>query len=330
MKSLCPSLLCLGLSVLVGLGVSPALGQGTAAAAEALFQQARQDLGSGRIDAACDKFRQSDELDPAVGTKVNLADCELKRGRLATAWELFKAVEQKVDPSDPRYAIARDRREALEPRVPRLKLTLATGAPQQTTVRIGTVTLGTSAFGVALPLDPGNKEVIVAAPGRVETKLAAVLEEGKTREIEVAPGPAQQPRPSAGVGAQPTMPIPPYPAPAESAPGRNRTIGFVIGGIGLAGLVVGGVAGALTLKYKNTNQQHCDHGAQWCDAEGRDAASSGHTAGAITTAGLLVGAVGVSLGTYFLVSSGATGRSQTALVTKGSPNGGDLALVHEW
>ena len=40
--------------------------QGTAAAAEALFQQGRDEMAKGNYESACSKLRQSDELDPAL------------------------------------------------------------------------------------------------------------------------------------------------------------------------------------------------------------------------------------------------------------------------
>jgi hypothetical protein len=55
------------------------------AAAEALFEQARAAMAAGSYDIACARFRDSDKLDPAVGTRFNLADCEERRGRVATA-----------------------------------------------------------------------------------------------------------------------------------------------------------------------------------------------------------------------------------------------------
>ena len=55
------------------------------AAAEALFEQARAAMAAGSYELACARFRDSDRLDPAIGTRFNLADCEEKRGRVATA-----------------------------------------------------------------------------------------------------------------------------------------------------------------------------------------------------------------------------------------------------
>jgi hypothetical protein len=312
----------------VGSHTCVARAQGTAAAAETLFQQGRDEMAKGNYDSACGKLRQSDELDPALGTKLNLADCESKRGKLATAWELFKAVEQKLDESDSRFPLAKQKREAIEPRLPKLVIVLAQGAPLNTTVREGTAVMGSTAFGIELPLDPGSHDLLVSAPNRSDAKLTVMLEPGKTTKVEVAPG---------GVVAAPITSTPasitPM-APAGSADtrssGKGRTLGYVFVGVGVAGLVVGGVAGVLALNAKQTNNSHCNEITRTCDATGRDAASSGRLFGPMTTAGLAVGVVGLGLGTYFLVKSGKGTENQTALMTQASPAGAQLSLMQSW
>jgi hypothetical protein len=310
--------------------LSDARAQGTAAAAETLFQQGRDEMAKGNYESACAKLRQSDELDPALGTKLNLADCESKRGNLATAWELFKAAEEKLDASDARYAIAKQKRQALEPQLPKLVIVLAQGAPSDTTVREGNANLGSSAFGIELPLDPGKHELLVSAPGRGGMVYTVVLEAGKTVKLEVAPGAAssaaQAPTTQTTVGSPGAAPVPPQPPVS----GGGKTAGYVFGGIGVAGLLVGGVAGILTLGAKNTNDAHCNVTTRTCDSQGHDAASSGRLYGAVTTAGLAVGVLGVGLGTYFLVKSGKASENHSALVTQSGVTGAQVSFVQTW
>jgi hypothetical protein len=329
---------CLGLLLLV----VPATGQDGAAAAETLFRQGREEMSAGRYESACGKLRQSDRLDPAPGTKLNLGECEYHLGHLATAWELFQAVERQLDPGDPRQPVARSKREAVEPRLPKLELILAPSAPLDTAVRVGSALVGPPAFWAPLRLDPGQKELVVNAPGRSERRLMVLLEEGKTTRVEIAPGPLLRPPPA----VSPAAPLPPRAAtvnPVSTAPvaaplarpsqpvtlAGDRTLGFALGGIGVAGLVMSGVAGAITLNAKSTNQEHCNNGT--CDAEGKNAAATGRTYGALTTAGLVVGALGIGVGTYVLVkSSQSRPDTTTALVTRTGPSGGQLSLVHRW
>src|SRR6185369_2421775 len=110
--------------------------------------------------AACEQFRASDKLDAAVGTELNLADCEEKRGHLASAWELYRTAAEKLSERDERLAFARSRIQA--------------GAPQESTVRDGDVELG-AVLGVALPMDPGPHTLVVSAPGFAPQSFAVRL-----------------------------------------------------------------------------------------------------------------------------------------------------------
>ena len=334
MKLITRWLLLYAACVLLLTASQAAFAQGGAAAAEALFEQGRAELEAGYYDSACAKFRESDKLDPAPGTKFNLADCEEQRGNLATAWELFKAVEGDLDPSDERYAIAQKRRQAVEPRVPKLEIVLAEGAPETTTVRIGEVELGKASFGLPIPLDPGQHELVVTAPQYGKRHFTVTLTEGMTSEIAVAPG--ERVEPSAASGP---APVRPSPIAAETSPqdtgpqseSSSPLLGYVLGGVGVAGLVVGGITGIMALGDASTADEHCwDTPTKGCDQEGVDANSSGKTLATVSTVGFVMGVLGVGVGTYLILSNDGDGASETALVTKGGPTGGHVSLVHRW
>ena len=59
-------------------------------AAEALFSAGRADVERGDYASACPKFADSQRLDPAPGTLINLADCEEHVGQLARAWQHWR------------------------------------------------------------------------------------------------------------------------------------------------------------------------------------------------------------------------------------------------
>ena len=153
------------LPVMLTILVASARAVAQEAAADALFDSARTAMARHDFDRACEQFRASDKLDPAAGTELNLADCEEKRGHLASAWELFRTVEEKLNPSDERVTVAHGRAQALQARVPRLTLELAAGAPKSSSVRDGSVELGSATFGISLPVEPGSHELVVSAPG---------------------------------------------------------------------------------------------------------------------------------------------------------------------
>ena len=53
------------------------------AAAQAMFEHGKQLSGQNRLDDACRAFAESQRLDPATGTLLNLGDCYEKRDRRA-------------------------------------------------------------------------------------------------------------------------------------------------------------------------------------------------------------------------------------------------------
>ncbi len=154
------------------------------AAAEALFDQARAAMAAGSYDIACARFRDSDKLDPAVGTRFNLADCEEKRGRVATAWSLFRGVLSELAQDDDRRPIAQERVKALEPRMPYVTFMRTPETPPGVRLRIDGVELGEGSFGVALPMDPGAHDLALRLPDSDEPlKSTFSLLEGEHKDL---------------------------------------------------------------------------------------------------------------------------------------------------
>src|ERR1700677_4816556 len=94
------------------------------AAAQALFEQARQLMADGKFAEACPKLVESERLDPGAGTLQNLWHCYEKNGQTASAWVTFKDaaaaadVKHRADWS----SRARERAQALEPTLSRLTI----------------------------------------------------------------------------------------------------------------------------------------------------------------------------------------------------------------
>ncbi|HEX6764550.1 MAG TPA: PEGA domain-containing protein [Polyangiaceae bacterium] len=288
----------LAAATLVSRGASAQTGD--SASAEALFREGRALITSGDVAGACAKFRESNRLDPAVGTVFNIADCEEKLGHLAQAWTLFQEVVQRLPESDDRHAIAQRRAAALEPRLPHLRVRFAAGVPAGTRVERDGVELGSASLGSSLPVDPGNHRLTVSAPGHETREFSVALNEGEEKSVDVSPGPAAASTSSGGKSV-------PHPVDEPSGSGQ-KTLGYVIGGIGIAGLVTGAVAGVLVLGQKSTVDANCDENKR-CNQEGLDAAERGKTLGVVTTVALAGGAVGLGVGTYLVLSAGSSGAS---------------------
>ncbi len=268
------------------------------AAAEALFDQGRAALAQGDFETACGRFRESDRLDPALGTRFNLADCEEKRGRLATAWSLFRGVVAQLAEGDDRLPVAQKRLAALEPRVPRLTMVLALRAPRTTRVKEGDTEYAEGSFGVALPIDPGAHHLMVSAPGHYPRAVNVALEPGETAEVTVSPGAL--------------LPTEDRPAPESAAHSDDhRTLGYVLAGVGATGIVVGAVSGILVLHEKSVYDGNCDESAKTCNQKGKDAGAAGRALGVVSVAGFAAGAVASAFGAYFILTS-SSGRDNRA------------------
>jgi hypothetical protein len=280
------------LTLALGLSAREARAQNPAAA-EALFEQARAAMAAGSYDIACARFRDSDKLDPAVGTRFNLADCEERRGHVATAWSLFRGVVSELADDDDRKPIAAKRAKALEPRMPYLTLVRAVDTPPGVRVRVDGVELGEGSFGVALPMDPGPHElVLLLGGGNADRKSGFSLSEGERTELPLRVTPAAAP--IAG-GDEPE---------SLGQPGAwKRKWAFVAGGIGAGGVAVGAVTGIITLTKKSTVNANCSDNERACNQIGIDARESGRTFGVLSGISFGVGAVGLATGAFLWLTA---------------------------
>jgi hypothetical protein len=294
------------------------------AAAVRLFDEGRAAMERGDLDAACDRFRRSDTESPAAGAKLNLANCEEQRGRLASAWTLFHVALQALAPDDERRAVARQHIAALTPRVPRLTVVLAPGASANTRVRIGNVDVPPTSLGVSLPLDPGTYPVVVTSVSGASRAFSVTLTEG-SREVRVAIPPKGEAPPPSNVGASPPA------APRDETPGPSdtRPLGYALGGVGVAGLLTGTIAGIVALNHKSTRDDHCN-ADKICDQTGVDANDAYGTMATVSNIGWAVGLLGLGAGAYFVLTSDARDGSETAVRTSMGPAGSTVTMVRRW
>jgi hypothetical protein len=159
-------------------------------AAEKLFQDGKQFLQAGKLPEACDAFRKSQELEPRIGTLLNLGKCEEKRDRVATAWEAFVAAralaKQNGDKASLKKGAEADTRiAAITPKLPYLTI--------RTTPLAGLVVTrdGTPVSAAELDhevlIDPGRYELEATAPGHATWKRTAVVAIGQKVVIEIPP-----------------------------------------------------------------------------------------------------------------------------------------------
>jgi hypothetical protein len=318
----------IALGLALALLPSRALAEPTdAAAAEQLFVAARAAMEQGDLKTACERFAESQRLDPAAGTLINLADCLDREGKIASAWQRWKEALDMLRPDDERRAAVSQRAQAIEARVPKLELRLSTKAPTGTVADRDGVALGSASFGISLPIDPGPHRIVGKAPGYAPREYAITIHESESTTLEIEPGAA-----TPGEAAAPPLPAPASPTPvapvSDSGSSATRTWGFVGLGIGAAGLLVGGTAGVLAIAKKNEMEDACHRVGEelLCTSAGVDAADSGSTFATVANIGVAVGLVGVAAGAYLLLSS--TGESRTAAYVRPAWSGATAGISH--
>jgi hypothetical protein len=304
--------------------------------AEALFNQGLADMEAGRYEQGCPALGQGFELDPRAGTLFTLAECEARRGRIATAlarndeylalFARMTAAQQNSHRDQEK--LARARRAELGPQVPELTVLLPPNAPAGTQIRRDGAELAASALGVGLPVDPGEHVLSTQAPGAPPTEIRITLRRGEkkqlTLEVKRPPSaPAATPPPgTAPPAATPALPSPEQPppspiapAPASQGPGGQRVAAYVVGAVGLAGLVAGGVTGGLAIGKHATIKANCvdrDATTAVCNATGLAAASSSKPLELVSTIGFGVGIAGVGAAVVLLLTAPARPKSAPA------------------
>jgi hypothetical protein len=155
-------------------------------AAEKLFQDGKKLVAAGKLDEGCEALRKSNELEERVGTLLNLADCEEKRGRIATAWEAFiKARALATQKSHPAAGEADKRATALEKQLPFLTVRTPATKPSGLVVKRDGKEVPAAELDHQVPVDPGRYEIEASATGRVTWKQTSVVGAGAKVVVDV-------------------------------------------------------------------------------------------------------------------------------------------------
>jgi hypothetical protein len=271
---------------------SSSAGSDAKIAANALFDEGKRLISDGSIDQACAKFEASLKLVDQLGVRLNLADCYEQQGKTATAWTEFREAASRADKvGDARAAFARQRAEALAPRLVKMRIAVAAGhrLPGLTVRRDGNA-IPEAAFGSPLPVNPGSYTLEVSASGyRTWTTKGIAKKPGAVIEVQV---PRLEEAPA---GSEPAT----GEAIGAATPGRERLVvdrqrrqrlGLAIGAGGVVALGVGVGLGLAAKRKWDSAGDHCFAG-DICDAEGAEINREARRYGNI---GTVVGGVGVA------------------------------------
>ncbi len=322
------------------------------AAAEALFNDGLAHMEAGRYETGCKAIAESQRLDPRAGTLFTLATCEARWGHVATAVTRFGdylTLYERLTPEQQarqgnRPISAKEQRAKLGPEVPELTLSLLPGAPVGTVVERNGAVIAGAALGLPLPVDPGEYLVSTRVPGGDVWEQRITIAKGEKKQVtlQVTTAPAVDASKGKVVPVKGKV-IESGPPAVKTGPSGRRVAAYVVGGVGLAGLALGGVMGGLTLAKKGTIDEHCGKGINssdetLCDQTGLDAANGAKTFGLVSTLGLAVGLAGVATSAVLLLTeprktttaNAAHGRWISAGVLSVGPSGGMVGAQGAW
>jgi hypothetical protein len=275
------------------------------AAAEALFGEARTLIESGRIEEGCGKLEASQKLDPGTGTLIHLADCYEKLGRTATSWARFREAASRAarDGRTDWESVAKTRAAELEPKLAKLRI----DAPQGVVVKRDGDEIPAAALGTALPIDPGEHVLVASAPGKRSwtgrvTSVASSLAEVKVPPLEDDPDAAAREAEH-----------------ATSSGSSLRTVGYVMGAVGIVGVTVGVITGLSAISLNNRSKQICPSNGVCADESARADNDSARSSATISTIGFVAGGL-LLAGGLALVIAAPSSRAPASAALRASPN----------
>jgi len=319
------------------------------AAAQALFDQARELIRQGKFAEACPKFQESNRLDPGIGTQFNLADCYEQSGRVASAWAAFLEVasQARATGQAEREKAATKRAEKLQARLPRLAINVpeASKTPGLEIRRNGML-VGSAQWGTPVAVDPGEIELTANAPGKQTLRQTLRAEEGKTTSYNlpllaqgdsaaVAPAATATPiatqstatQPAAPLAPSPSAPVAPQPSEQPGAKGANGPWIITLAGVGVVGLGLGSAFGLMAKSKYDASKQECDaDDANSCSPSGIEQRNDALTKGNVATVSSIVGGAALAgAGIVWLASGssdpkGAASRSRLRAAPVLGPN----------
>lgn len=249
--------------------------------AQSLFDRARELMERGEFAQACPLFVESQRLDPGGGTLLNIALCHEREGKLATAWaEYGEALSVATrDGRDDRRDLAKERIDALRPRLPKIRVLSPT---KDVNLTLDGRALPAVSVGLDLPVDPGTHVVGATARGKRPWSTSPSLVEAQLVEVTV-----------------PELEAAPEAPPSDDGGARLATMSWVLGGVALAAIGTSVATGLMALSAERSSKDKCVLDRSYCpDPSYRDDASRATTLAWVSTGALAVG-IGAAVGAFF-------------------------------
>lgn len=273
--------------------------------ADVLFRAAQKLLGEGKTHEACAKFARSQELDAGLGTLLNLAKCHATEGLTATARGEFQEAARQAAARGPedhdRAEYATKQAAELDAKVATVKLDLPAGAAS---IEVDGHPVAKAAWATPIPLDPGDHRFVVVGPGKAPRQASITVPTGPAALSLAVPLAAGGATSDGDGAADPGGEAARTPDDSGGDPHQGRRVaGFVVGGVGVAGVVLGVVFGARAIGKKSDEKTHCT--GAFCDPEGLALDAQAHSAATISTVAVGAGLAAIGVGAVLILISRA-------------------------
>jgi hypothetical protein len=277
---------------------------------------------AGDCTAAIPKFEAAEQLFHAPTTLERLGECQVKLGRLVAGTEnLNRVVREMLPPNAPvPFVEAQKSAEQLLlaalPRIGKLRIHVAGAPPERVTVTVDGANVPPALFDADRPTDPGTHQVVAVAPGYKATVATVAVAEGATQAVPLT---LEVDSSAANAGALPppglpsagsSAPLPAASARPSSTGSSSRTLAFVGLGVGVVGMTVGAVVGAMALGTKSTLDGECPN--KVCPASARDEKDTLATRAILADVGFGVGIAAATTGLVLLLTSHGGGDAEHA------------------
>lgn len=302
------------------LASAPAFAQSTSAAnvaaARSLGIQGVQLADAGKCDQAIEKLSRAESLYHAPTILGRLGECQVAVGQIVLGTENLNRVVREQLPANAPVAFrsAQERaKKALDAALPKIGYLTVTVEPRdlKPEVKVGGVLVPPALIGVERPTDPGTHEVVATAPGYLEAKSSVTLTEAGHQSVALTLQPDPNAKPATPPETIPpggTLTPPPGAQPppaAEESKGGNKTLAYVLLGVGGVGIVAGSITGIMAIGAKSD----LDCPQNRCVGKEGDDLEGAKTIATVSTIGFAVGIPAAAVGVVLLVTGGSKSES---------------------
>ena len=308
--------------------------------ARGLMGQGRELRERGDLTGALMRFNAADALMGVPTTGFEVAATQAQLGRLVEARETLRRVLAAAQsPEDPEpFKEARSKARALDQqllvRIGGLRFSVSgLRADEALEVTVDGERVPNAVLGLPVRVNPGVHVIVARAAGR-RVQREVVVTAAQTVAVGLAFSNRAKPSSTSRAVTQTAAPAAssrPTPLVETSAAPAGRglpTLAYVGGGVGLAGILVGSIAGVSAISYKNEVNKACVNGS--CPSSALSDLESAQSMATVSTVGFIVGALGLVIGTGAALLDGDNASpSRRAIVVLPDVNrqGGRLTLV---